>query len=44
MGCMELEEGVSHKDVEVLALCAGVVAEIEAVIEVNEVAVVGVAA
>ena len=42
--CVELEEGVSHRDAEALALCAEVVAEVEAVIKVDKVAEVGVAA
>ena len=42
--CIELEEGVSCRDAEVLAICMEVVAVVEAVIEVNEVAEVGVAA
>ena len=42
--CVELEEGVLHRDAEVLAICMEVVTVVEAVIEVNEVAEVGVAA
>jgi len=42
--CVELEEGVSHGVAEVLAVCAEVVVAVEAVIEVDKVAEVGVAA
>jgi len=42
--CVELEEGVSRGVAEVLAVCTEVVAAVEVVIEVDEVAEVVVAA